>query len=287
MSHFDFKKRFGKSISPEEAKVEFVNKANYFIIESADREKGYYYGNDGNRMFDFICLQMGKNPTAVIRDVNKSAYSFGYDSPQMPSLKRFTGNDFELTLLMIEVLYEYYARFDFNKDETLKRVNQIVEDLLAQSPISLGVAWVEGRFIPEGAKEIDQKLIHETLHWLKDFPKVKELFENALDHYSQSKNDQIKRKDVITNAQQALDEMTRLILVDGKAFDNSLKELPAALGLGQEWKGLLNQYNEIAKQFGRHPGRGEDYIPGIAETESYLYLTGIMIRLIIQKIQVK
>lgn len=276
MSLLDFKKRFGQDINIEEVKKNFVHEINYFLIEPLDKKIGNYYF-DENPLFDKICLDLTLSPSSIISKWNERDYS-GTDN--IPSLRKLTGDDFEKTLVIIESVYEYFLNSsDYDKDDWLKRIDISVKQFLNQI-LSLKMYWYEGKFYPEGAKELDEKLINENLNWLKNYPKVKILFSNALDHYSQSMKTPIKRKDVISNSFQAVEEMTRIFLGNDKPFDSNFNALVKNLGLIKQWGNILNFYKEISKEFGRHPGRTEEYMPRKEDTEAFLYLSGILLRLV-------
>jgi hypothetical protein len=281
MGIFDFKKRFGRSINIEEVKKDFVNKINHYLFQEIENYMGLYYiGN--NKIFDFLCLSLNKEPNEVLVDYHKNFLII--DEYRIPPLKYFTKNDFEQTLCVIEILYEYFKTSDdFRKDEYLKLIDDVVSKALNQ-PLSLGIFCHDGKFYPAGAKELSERLIYEPLEWLKDYPKVELLFKNALDHYSKSLQDPIKRKDVISNSFQAIEELTRILLNNNKAFDNNFNDLIKKLELNPHWSHILNRYKELSKEFGRHPGR-EEFIPPQSDTEAFLYLSGLIMRLILEKLK--
>jgi len=280
MGIFDFKKRFGKLINIEEVKKDFVNKINHYLFRAIDEYMDSLYYRE-NKIFDFLCLSLNIEPKEVLSDYNSEPF---IEEVKIPPLKYFTRNDFEKTLLIIEILYEYFnTSNDFQKDEYLELIRHTVTYALKQ-PISLGVSWHNGKFYPAGAKELSEKLIYESLEWLKDYPKVELLFKNALDHYSKSLQDPIKRKDAISNSFQALEELTRILLNNDKAFDNNFNDLVKKLELNSHWNNILNRYKELSKEFGRHPGR-EEFIPSQSDTEAFLYLSGLIMRLILEKLK--
>jgi len=279
VSLLDFKKRFGQDIDIEEVKKNFIHEINHFLIEPLVEKIGPYYFN-GNSLFDKICLDLNLSPSSIISKWNE----FNYSTYTIPSLRKLTGDDFDKTLVAIESSYEYFLNFsDYAKDDWLKRIDISVKRFLNQI-ISLKMYWYEGKFYPEGARELDEKLINENLDWLENYPKVKNLFSNALDHYSQSMKTAIKRKDVISNSFQAVEEITRIFLENDKSFDSNFNVLVENLDLVKQWGNILNSYKEISKEFGRHPGRTEEYVPKKEDTEAFLYLSGILLRLVSVKL---
>ena len=279
---FDFNSRFGKSINPEEVKKDFINKVIHYLIEPLDKQLGWYYGgsSSGTEIFNFVAMEFNQNPTNIIDEHNRN--NFDPYSRYRPSFKIFSNENFEKTLLLIEVFYEYLLGHDVHGYGP-EEIDRIVVYSLSQ-PISIGVYWSDGKFYPEGAEEFDEKLVSDVLKWLESKPKIQALYKNALDHYSQSINGPIKRKDVVSNAFQAVEKLTKEYLqTQRESFDNNFNSLVDKLDLDKEWKKIFNSYKELSKEFGRHAGTGDKFIPTQEDTEAFLYLSGLIMRLILQK----
>jgi len=284
---FDFHKRFGKTIDPEEVKRDFVNKVDHYLIEPLDERDGRDYSDYNCALFDFVAIEFNQNPSDIIRAYNRNNfYSYG---THKPSFKTFSQNDFERTLLLIEIFYDYFSGSGRNNrydgEQWIKRIDTVTNIALNQ-PISLGVSWRDGKFYPEGVEEFDEKLIEDVIKWLESKPKISVLYKNALDHYSQSISDSVKRKDVISNAFQAVEQLTRGYLESKKSsFDNNFNALVDKLAINKEWKKIFNSYRELSKEFGRHAGSGDNFIPSQEDTEAFLYLSGLIMRLVLQKLE--
>lgn len=284
---FDFNKRFGKSIDPEEVKRDFVNKIIHYLVEPLEERAGHHYSDNsgGSRLFDYVAMEFNQSPTELVRARNRNNFS-SYDT-YLPSFKIFAQEDFEKNLLLIEIFYEYLSSNKlpgYSSEDWPTRINKIVDHALNQ-PISLGVTWRRGKFYPEGVEEFDEKLIKDVLKWLENKPKIAILYKNALDHYSLSINDPVKRKDVISNAFQAVEKLTQEYLEGPKlSFDKNFNELVKKIELNKEWNKIFNSYKELSKEFGRHAGKDNNFIPKQEDTEAFLYLSGLIIRLILQKL---
>ena len=278
---FDFKKRFGLKIDVEDLKRDFVNKVNHMLIEPLDESVGFYYGSD-NSLFDFVSIEFNINPSEIIREHNRNSYS---SAAYRPPLTYFSSKEFRGTLLLTEVLYDYYRRINsYGSKEWTDKINAVVQFALNQ-PASLGIVWRDGKFYPEGAEEFDEKLISDVLKWLESKPKIQALYKNALDNYSQSLSSEIKRKDVISNAFQAVEKLTQEFLESPKpSFDNNFNTLVDKLDIDKEWKKIFNSYRELSKEFGRHAGTKDSFIPTKEDTEAFLYLSGLIMRLILEKV---
>lgn len=280
---FDFNKRFGRTIDIEEVRQDFINKISHYLIEPLDERDGWHYSEHNSGLFDFVAIEFNRNPTDIIQEYNRNNFS-SYDTYK-PSFKIFSQGDFEKSLILIEVFYDYFSASSlYDSEQWIKRINRVVKIALNQ-PISLGVSWRDWKFYPEGVEEFDEKLISDVLKWLKKNPKIQALYKNALDQYSQSLNDPIKRKDVINNSFQAVEKLTQEFLESPKpSFDNNFNELVGNLELDKEWKKILNSYKELSKEFGRHAGQTDDFIPNQEDTEAFLYFSGLIMRLVLQKL---
>lgn len=283
---FDFKKRFGQTINPAEIRRDFVNKIKHHVIDPLDERVGWHYGehSNGTGLFNYVAMEFNQDPARIIHERNRDNFS-AYDTFR-PSFNDFSNGDFEKTLILVEVLYDYLSRYGitgYSNENWTEKIEKVIRYALEQ-PISLGVSWRDGKFYPEGVEEFDEKLIEDVLEWLTDNPKVSVLYKNALYHYSQSLNDPIKRKDVISNAFQAVEQLTQEYLKSPKqSFDNNFNALVDKLVVDKEWKKIFNSYKELSKEFGRHAGKGSNFIPNQEDTEAFLYLSGLIMRLILQK----
>jgi hypothetical protein len=284
-----FKNRFGQGVSIDEVKRHFVNQIKHNLIEPIDQLASWSYSEHSNStaLFDFTALAFNQSPAELIRQHNKRNIS-AYDVWR-PSFGIFMGDDFDRTLILIEVWYSFFltnSLSGYSDRNFTKAINDAVLEALPQ-PVSLGISWRAGLFYPEGAKELDKVLIEEVLGWLGPKDKTKELYKNALDHYAASLDNPIRRKDAISNAYQAVEVLTQS-LVDGTklSFDKNFSALINKLDLDKWWNKIFNAFTELSKEFGRHGGKGgESYIPNQGETEAFLYLSGIVMRLIIQRLK--
>ena len=173
---FDFNKRFGKIVDIEEVKKDFTNKVAHYLIEPLDERDGPYYSDYNCKLFNFVSLEFNCNPTDVIKNYNKRTYRL---ETIKPSFKIFSGGDFEKTLLLIEVFFDYFSdsghNNKFDNQTWIKVINDTVVLSLNQ-PISLGISWRDGKFYPEGVEEFDEQLIVDVLKWLEKKPRFRGFF---------------------------------------------------------------------------------------------------------------
>lgn len=258
-----FNKRFGIEESLGEEQTRFIQRINQTIFKNV--QKRYKY----EEVFRTVCYWLGENADDRISDRNR--YNYGVKT-LVPALRTLTNDDFLQTLRILELLYQY-----FNKEPgRQKEISELVEVALSNATMDLGVTWKDGMFYPSGAKTLDEKLIEDPIDWLDEFPDEKKDFENALSHYMKK-----NYGDVVSNCYLVIEGLARKILNNKKTLDNNREELLKKLKLSQSWKSLLNNYMNYANEFKRHAS-DERHSINPQEVEAFLYLTGLLARLMIQ-----
>jgi hypothetical protein len=264
-----FNEIFGLKDTFEEERKRFVNRVNQDIFHIIDTEQ--YIGFQYDELFGLICSDLGVNSN----DVPDRRQYGGLETPTA-LIRTLTGDDFEKTLLVLCILYDRFESFSNRQ----KWLSQNVQSIISQSTCNIGVRWKVGFFYPNGAKELDESLIDETLVWLKDYPNEKKDYQQALEHYLRDKSS----GDVIKNCYSAIEGLARNILGNDKTLDNNKDELLSKIKLSDGWKAILANFIKYAHDF-RHASEQRHEITK-QETEGYLYMTGLVIRLIIESKQI-
>ncbi|MFH0829095.1 MAG: hypothetical protein V1907_02855 [Candidatus Kerfeldbacteria bacterium] len=272
MGVFDFATRLGIGVNAGELKNDYIVQFSHHLFDVIDQQIGWYY--ERGTIFDDICLCLSLQPSEVIALYNRQKV-FVNDPDSRPSINSLINHDFHNTLKVIE---KVYSRFPSYK-KTIDNINKVQIEILSR----LGLAWRKGRYFLVGDQTLDVHLIKETIEMIRENIKSSTLYKNALNNYSLSLNDPVKRKDAIINAYQAVEELSKKI-VGEKYFDRHFEELVTKLKLNDYWKNILHYYRELSKEFGRHSGRDE-FIPEQEDTEAFLYLSGLLLRLISQKVE--
>ena len=192
-----------------------------------------------------------------------------------PSLRTLTQDSFQKTLLVLCILYPY-IKYGSDKQEGEKWLSENIELALSRCSCDIGVRWKEGFFYPAGAEELDKPLIEDTLAWLKDCPNERRDYRTALQHYLEGKS----FGDVIKNCYSAVEGVARNVLGNNKTLDNNRDELLAKVNLSGGWKSMLANYIKYAHDY-RHASEERHEITK-QEAEAYLYMTGLIIRLVIE-----
>jgi hypothetical protein len=139
--------------------------------------------------------------------------------------------------------------------------------------------------VRSGAKLLDNALVNDVLHWLRDksYNDVLIPYEKGLRHFLQAEKRPEILSDVITDAYEALEALTKIIT---KRLDSDLsanRELFIKnVGASDAYKNMLKEYIDYANRF-RHSPKSIRPRPSLSvpKVESFFYLTGIFIRLAI------
>lgn len=190
-----------------------------------------------------------------------------------------TSRTFKEFLGVCEIILEFFSRYFHGAYITFKRS---IQKALDESVIDLGITFKNDKFIPTGAKELDEKLLLEPLEWLKDFPIVKKSFERALGQLLKK-----EYADSITNAYSSLESMVKTFLNRKARLDKLIPDLLRELKLLGDWSGILGHYCQYAHEFSSRHGKKDTGViepPNPIHVEAYIYMTGLVLRLIIQEI---
>lgn len=263
-----FNKIFGLGDGIEEERRRFVERVNQFIfhdIDTGNTDKFRY-----RTLFELLCFELGINAHDFQRRM------LGYRSYAPASIRTLTGDDFNKTLLVLCILYAYLGDSSYPETNLHKWLSDKIELVLSRCSRDIGIRWNEGFFYPAGAEELDKPLIEETLTWLNDYPDERKDYQRALECYM--KEDSLV--DVIKNCYLAIEGVTRKVLVNAKSLDKNKEQLLQKINLSTGWKSILANYIIYAHDF-RHAS-GQRHEIKKQEAEGYLYMTGLIIRLIIE-----
>ncbi len=264
-----FNKILGLEDDVEAERKRFVGRVNQFIFNDIDTVKTDTF--DYRVLFRLICFELGENA----HDFRMRTIGRGMDEKQIPaSIRTLTGDDFNKTLLVLSILY-VYLEDSSDSESNVEWLSANIKLVLSRS-CDIGIRWKEGFFYPSGAEELDKSLIDETLTWLNDYPNEKKDYLKALEYYLEEKS----LDDVIKNCYSAIEGVTRKILGNDKTLDKNKEQLLQKIDLSDGWRSMLANYIKYAHDY-RHASAKRHEITK-QETEAYLYMTGLIIRLIIE-----
>jgi hypothetical protein len=259
-----FHERFDINIGVIDAQVRFVNRAYNLIFYS------FFLDFDGNQRY-----AIEKEVLTALGDKYHGGRSFS----------ERVGEDFYRNLQAIEAFYNAFSLSEPYAYKYRGDLEALINRLLQESEIDLGIRWEKGRFIKSGAKLLDEKLVNDVLHWLKDkkYESVVKPFDKGLRHYLHSEKRPELMGDVITDMYEALEALAKIVADRPDKDLSANKELfISKVNASEEYKKLLSDYIDYANKF-RHAVKEGQQKPKAStkEAESFIYLTGIFIRLAI------
>ncbi len=266
-----FNEIFGLEDGVEDERKRFVERVNqdvFHYIDTAMSDMFTYH-----ILFRSVCLELGVNAHDF---KERRDYSpLGVDSYRPASIRTLTKDDFNKTLLVLCILY---VHIEYSSDPVGGQnwLSNQIESVLSRCSCDIGIRWKEGFFYPAGAEELDESLIEETLTWLNDYPDERKDYQRALECYLSGES----LADVIKNCYLAIEGVTRKILGNDKTLDSNKEHLLQKIDLSEGWKSILANYVKYAHDF-RHAS-GQRHEIKKQEAEGYLYMTGLIIRLIIE-----
>lgn len=199
-------------------------------------------------------------------------------------VENFIKGDFHKCLQAIETTYITL------KNEELKiQLEYLINLILSESEIDLGIKWENGQFIRSGAKLLDQKLVNEPIRWLAKpgFEHVYNPFTKGLSHFLKAEKDPKLLYDVITDMYEALEGLSKIVTGrQDKDLSSNAELFISKLKVSENYKKILKEYISYANEF-RHALKKGQKRPklSINEVESFVYLTGLFIRLAIEGIE--
>jgi len=258
-----FHERFALEVGLDQARQGFIARAHNRIFEGLFWEHREAWGSE-------ILLAVAD---ALGEHVN-------YER----SLSRYVGEDsFVRTLRAIEAMYSVAAHCGWGN-----QLDSAIKYLLRRAEIDLGVRWDPPGFLPAGAKELDEKLVNDNLLWLRHekYKSVPAPFEKGLRHLVQSEKSPELLSDVVTDMHEAVEALAKIRTGRDVDLSSNRELFIKSVDASDHYKLLLKDYIEYANRF-RHAPRSEQARPRLSrkETESFVYLTGLFIRLAMPRAQ--
>jgi len=240
------------------AKAKFVRRIEQYIFEEIEKN---------NRSTYATILQQLRWDYPLFISRNTSAYTFDLDM--------ITRSDFEKTLELTVMLYSKVEQFPNLHTLIGKSIPLIIDE----SSIDLGIRWKDGFFYPSGEKLLDEKLVDDSLEFLKEFPASRKDLMNALK--SHFRNNPESQGEVIHHCYLAMESLAQSILNNQKVLANNKSELLQKLKLSTPWSTILAKYIDFENEFGKHTRSEERHKLPKNEVEGYLYLTCLIIKLVV------
>lgn len=253
-----FHERFDIDVNFDDAQERFVNRVYNEIWLSFFLS---LYDNDRYRVHRSVATAIGER------------YQFHQ------SIHELIGQNFLKNLQGIEALYEGLERGgSYRRD-----IEAIVRKLIATSELDLGIEWNSGKFFRKGATVLDDALVNDPLHWLKDqgYESVLKPFEKGLRHLLEAHSRKELFGDVITDMYESVEALAKIVTGRADRDLSANREMfLSKINASDKYKEILKKYIDYANDF-RHAAKEGEPKPSVTEheVESFVYLTGLFIRL--------
>lgn len=251
-----FHDRFNIEVNAEEAKDHFINRTDNLI-----------YNELYIRQTDLIQRSMYQRAASYI------GVRYRYPNRYIS----YVGSNFLNCLRSIESAYDLFKELGEEN-----QILDIIKKLFELNEVDIGVKWKNERFIKTGAKELDEKLVNDSLQWIDNnsYETVRAPFEKSLRHLLESEKDTTKLSDVITDSYEAIEALAKIINENDRDLSANREQFIKNVKASDEYKKILREYIDYANKF-RHAIKEGKKKPDISssEAESFVYLTGLFIRL--------
>ncbi len=253
----EFHERFNIPISTDGAKERFVNRVKMAIF-------GEFWSSLPNH------VRRGKDKSVlVILGLRENPHEFA------PSWVEIS-DEFWLNVQALEALCLVLP-------EQRKRLSEYIQNILDLSEIDLGIRWYQGRFIPSGSSLLDDKLVNDVLGCLQSekYDGVRGPFIKGLEHLLHSISKPQLHPDVVTDMYEALEALAKIVTGRGdKDLSSNAELFVKAVQVSELYRPILKEYVVYGNKI-RHAGRDGQPKPDLTrkEVESFVYLTGVFIRL--------
>ncbi len=260
-----FHERFDIEVGADEAKRRFVNRVSNIIFDH------------------FVYSRVSVNDREELKRLIISALGDRYLSTMQTKYLGFlVGTDFYRNLRALEELYQALCGTGL-EDELSAWIHGIIRD----SEVDLGIDWQPPDFVPTGARLLDDKLVNDQLHWLRDhnYSTVLRPFQEGLSHLMESEQKPQLLGDVVTDMYESVEALAKIVTGrPGKDLSGNAEMFISKVKASDHYKKLLKDYIAYANEFRHAEGLGKPR-PSLsrAEAESFVYLTGLFIRLAVQR----
>lgn len=256
--------------------MKFINRFNIEVGQDEARKR--FVNRAYNRIFHKFFYDLHQNERYRIHLEIVSALGDKY--LYHTNLEHHIGYDFHRNLLALETLYQSLDYYDRDPCDLLIKL------LMQESEVDLGIRWTNGRFIKSGAKMLDEKLVNDVMLWLREkrYLSVLTPFEKGLNHFLHSDKRPELLSDAITDMYESLEALSKIITKHPTKDLSANRELfISKVKASDAYKKILSEYVNYANEF-RHAAEEGRNKPTISqhEVESFIYLTGLSIRLAIQ-----
>ena len=263
-----FHQRFSIEVGLDEARQRFVNRV----------------ANGIQAMFPLLNSEHYKDRKQDIT-LNRVASTLGRRYASTDTFSWYCGYDFAETLRCVEALHR---AFGSSPEQAI--LGAEVRLALHDSEVDIGVEWRDGIFWPKGAKLLDQALVNEPLEWMSEptYKSVLQPFKKALSDYLESTAKPERLTDVITDMYEALEAMAKIVTGNDREMSGNRELFISRISLDKHYAKMLKDYIGYANEYRHAVALGQTKKPPSEhETEAFMYMTGLFIRLAIKQFETR
>jgi len=262
-----FYKRFNIDVGTKEAHQRFIQRIRTLTWTLLDQ----FYSRISDRLLMGVCFKLGK-PYSSIAHV----------STFMGYWDEFVENDFRKCLETTEAVK---LSLPMDDNSAASKFSEGIKNALEESEVDLEISWDGEIFTRKGAQFLDEQLVNDPLHWLRNakYQNVLTPFEKGLKHWMEGQKDEKRYGDVITDMYEAAEALAKIVTGRETDLSGNLEKFASELRLPDQYKRMLKEYDSFANEY-RHSaklGKPRKY-PSESNTEVFIYLTGTFIRLVVQ-----
>lgn len=258
-----FHERFKIPFQKDDIEQKFVNRVNIMVMDE---------------IVDDLTVQASF--AKIEREV---AIELGQEFNDEANLKIYYEDNFYNCLLTLEILYKSLIKL--GKLKVALNIGRTIKEILKKSEDDLGIEWKNGQFIRKGAMLLDKELINKSLEWLekKKYIPVYTPFSRGLKHLLSSERNSDLLKHVIIDMYEAMEALAKIITGRDKDLSGNKDLFVSRINASSEYKEILKTYIVFANNY-RHAESLKKERADLKhyEVESFVYLTGLLIRLCIQ-----
>lgn len=229
-----------------------------------------------NRLFDAISY----NNHDVMKEI---ANEIGLEHEYSRHVDFFVKGDFYRCLQAIEAIYRTDPTSYSEPERRRKSYDSVIQKTISDSEIDLGIEWKSGHFQRTGAGNLDRTLVNDELRWLSSpkYERVLGPFDKGLRHLLESAKRPELLFDVITDMYEAVEALAKIITGrEGRDLSGNAELFLSKIKASPKYKTILKDYIDYANDFRHPPEKGEARKPiSQYEAESFVYLTGLFIRI--------
>jgi len=202
----------------------------------------------------------------------------------------------KIACVLQELFQSLKSTGDVNCLYAFRELSEKVLNAINLSHVPIKMTQVNGEITlyPEGATEMDDALVNDTLTWLENYEEVRSDFTNALKIYMENQPEQYRQ--ILDNLRLALEKLFRIILNNDKPLEKQKEPLCQwfdARGVKQE---IVKMYTMLLDTFTLYQNEHVKHQGGVSqaeerftreEVEFLIYLTGSFMRLFLSVQQSK